>query len=63
MRQRERELHCVTRRLPHLSFTDDEERVSGGSLTNDVITIGVMSLRARTESDVTHNHPSYCKQR
>lgn len=31
--------------LPHLSFTDDEECVSGSSLTDNVITVAVMSLR------------------
>lgn len=31
--------------LPHLSFADDEERVSGGALTNNVIRVAIMSLK------------------
>lgn len=33
--------------LPHLSFADDEERVSCGALTDNVIRVAIMSLKGR----------------
>lgn len=43
------------RHWSHLSFTDDEERVSSGSLSNDVLSVFIVRLSGEKTTEMSNS--------